>query len=315
LGVSASSAAISAALRSAQSAGSSPPCRAHRLGHLERRVRPLEVLAGRGDLGIAERRTVAVVAAAQVRRAEADHGPGADQARLVVDRARLVQGAGDRLGIVAIDVAHHVPAVGLEASGGIVGEPALDVAVDRDAVVVPDRDQLAEPERARQRARLVGDALHQAAVAEEGVGVVVDDLVAVTVVLRGQHLLGERHADRVADALTERAGGGLDAGGVAVLGVARGLRVPLAEGLQVVDRDVVAGQVQQRVDQHRTVAVGEHEAVAVRPIRVGRVVAQHVVPQHLGDVGHAHRRPRVSGIGLLDGIHAERADGVGEFSA
>jgi hypothetical protein len=255
------------------------------------------------------------VAAAQVRRAVADHGLGADQARLVVDRARFVQRAGDRLVIVAVDIPHHVPAVGLEALRGIVGEPALDVTVDGDAVVVPDRDQLAQPQRAGKRAGLVGDALHQAAVAEEGVGAMVDDLVAVTVVLRGEHLLGQRHADGIADALAERPGGGLDAGGVAVLGVTGGLRVPLAERLEVVDGDVVAGQVQQRVDQHRAVAVGEHEAIAVRPARVGRVVTQQVVPQHLGDVGHAHRGARVTGIGLLHGIHAERADGIGEFTA
>ena len=43
-----------------------------------------------------------------------------------------------------------------------------------------------------------------------------------------------RHADRVAQALAERAGGGLHAGRVAVLGVARGQAAPLAQRLQVV---------------------------------------------------------------------------------
>ena len=38
-----------------------------------------------------------------------------------------------------------------------------------------------------------------------------------------------RHADRVGEALAERAGGDLDAGGVADLGVARRGRTPLAE--------------------------------------------------------------------------------------
>jgi hypothetical protein len=36
-----------------------------------------------------------------------------------------------------------------------------------------------------------------------------------------------------------------------------------------------------------------------------------VVPQHFGDVGHAHRGTRVTGIGFLDGIHGQGADGVG----
>ena len=44
----------------------------------------------------------------------------------------------------------------------------------------------------------------------------------------------------------------------------------LAEVLDVVDRrPLVAGQVQQRVDQHRAVAGREDEAVAVGPVRVG----------------------------------------------
>ena len=55
--------------------------------------------------------------------------------------------------IVAGDVANDAPAVGLEAPRGVVGEPVLDVAVDADAVVVVDGDQLGEPERAGQRAR------------------------------------------------------------------------------------------------------------------------------------------------------------------
>ena len=80
---------------------------------------------------------------------------------------------------------------------------------------------------------------------------------------------GHRHADRVADALAERAGGGLDAGGVAVLGVAGGERAPLAQVREVLERQAVAGQEQLRVERDAGVAAGQHEAVAARP-RSGR---------------------------------------------
>jgi hypothetical protein len=113
----------------------------------------------------------------------------------------------------------------------------------------------------------------------------------------------------------ERPGGSLDAGRVAVFRMARGLAVQLAEILQVVDRQVVAGQVQQRIQQHRAMAVGQHEAVAVGPLRVGRVVAQVAVPQHFGDLGHAHGRAGMAGIGLLHAVHGKGADGVAERSA
>ena len=65
----------------------------------------------------------------------------------------------------------------------------------------------------------MADAFHQAAVAEEDVGAVVDDGVPGAVELARQHLLGEREADRVREALAERAGRRLDAGRRADLGM------------------------------------------------------------------------------------------------
>jgi hypothetical protein len=142
-------------------------------------------------------------------------------------------------------------------------------------------------------------------------------------VVPGHPLLRDRHADRVAHALAERAGRGLDAGGVLVLGVPGGLAVELAEVLEllegqrrlVVDLAVLvdvldAGEVDERVQEHRGVAVGEHEPVAVRPQRVRRVVVQEPVPHGVRDRGQAHRRARVPGVGLLNGVHGQRADGV-----
>ena len=240
---------------------------------LERSVRPADVFAGAGDFAAAQRRAVAIVAALLVRRAAADGRLAADQAGLVGDRLGGEYGKLDGVAVMAVYVGDDVPAVGLETLRRVVGEPAFDMAVDGDAIVVPEGDQLAQAKGAGERAGLVRDAFHQAAVAEKGVGVVIDDLVAGPVELGGQHLLGERHADRIGDALAERAGGRFDADCNAIFRVPGGLRVKLAEVLQVVDREIVAGQVEERIKQHRTVAVRQHEAIAVRPLRVGRVVA------------------------------------------
>ncbi|MNL27300.1 hypothetical protein D3C87_1488830 [compost metagenome] len=211
---------------------------------------------------------------------------------------------------MAVHAADHVPAVGFETLRGVVGEPVHHVAVDRDAVVIPQRDQLVQLERAGQRAGFVADAFHQAAIAQEHIGVMVDDVVAGAVEFLAQQALGQRHAHRVGDALAQRAGGGFHARRDAVLGVAGGLAVQLAEVAQFLDRQVVAGQVQQRVDQHRTVAVGQHEAVAVGPVRVRGVMLQVPAPERHGDIRHAHRCTGVTGIGLLDGVHGKHADGV-----
>ena len=90
----------------------------------------------------------------------------------------------------------------------IVGGRERGRAVDRDAVVVEQHDQPAEPEMAGQRDRFLADAFHQAAVAADHIGVVIDDVVAEA---GASMALGERHADRLAEALAERAGRGLDA--------------------------------------------------------------------------------------------------------
>ena len=273
---------------------------------------PANVGTGSRDFVGAERGTMHVVRAGLVWRTHTDDCLAADQCRLAHFGAGGQQRTFDGFGVVAVHIGDDLPAIGLKAFRRVVGEPALDVAVDRNPVVVVKRDQFAEAERAGQRAGFMRDAFHQAAVAKEHVGRVIDDLMVRLVELGRQHLFGNSEADGVGDALTERAGGRLDAGCVADFRVAGGTRAELAEILQIVDRQVVAGQVQQRVDQHRAMAVGKHETVAVRPFRVGRVVPQVAAPQHFGDFGHAHRRAGVAGVCFLHGVHGQCANRAGE---
>jgi hypothetical protein len=158
----------------------------------------------------------------------------------------------------------------------------------------------------------VADALHQVAVAAEDEGAVVDGVETVAGVdAGGEHALGKGHADGVGDALPEGAGGGLDADGVAVFGVARRQAVELAEVLEVVDGEGVAGEVEQAVEEHAAVAAGEHETVAVGPVGARRVVAQMLEPEDGGDIGHAHGQAGVAGVGGLDPIDRKATDGIG----
>jgi hypothetical protein len=207
-----------------------------------------------------------------------------------------------------------VPAVGSKPLRRVVREPADHLAVDGDAVVVVEDDELAQAQGARQRAYLVGDSLHQAAIAAERIGVVVDDGEAGAVEFIGKELLRERHADRIRHSLAERAGRGLNTQREVVLGVTRGLAAQLPERLQVLDLEGVAGQIKQGIQQHRAVPVGQHEAVAIDPARVARVVPEEAPPQDLGDVRHAHGHARVARIRPLHGVHGQCADGVGKFA-
>ena len=113
--------------------------------------------------------------------------------------------------IVTLDVADDMPAIGFETLRGVVGEPAFDVAVDRDPVVVVERDQLAQAPACRPANRLRARCLPSGNRRRGTPGEVIDDLMVRAVEFGSQDLFGKRHSDRVADALPERAGGGFDA--------------------------------------------------------------------------------------------------------
>ena len=157
------------------------------------------------------------------------------------------------------------------------------------------------------------DAFHQAAIAHESPSAVIDDGQTFAIELRSQQLFGQCHADRIGNTLPQRARGGFYAQMRFMFRVTGGVRTQLAEGAQVVYGQRIAAQVQNRIQQHRGVTIGEHEAIAVDPGRIGWVVAQEASPQHFGDVGHAHGGTRMSGIGLLDGVHGQGSDGVGQL--
>ncbi len=179
-----------------------------------------------------------------VGRAPADHGLAADQGGTAGFLARGFDGGLDLVGVVAVHVTHHLPAIGFEAGRRVVGEPALGFAVDRNAVVVIEDDQLAQPERAGQRTGLVRDAFHKTAVAREAPGVMIHERGIGVIEARCQRGFTQRHAHGIGQTLAQRAGGRLDARGHEVFRMTRGLGMQLTKILDVVERYVIAGQMQ-----------------------------------------------------------------------
>ena len=252
------------------------------------------MLLGQPHLLLPERRPVGAGGVVLVRAALRDVRPDDDQRGLVRDGDRVLERL---LEVVEPDVlleVLHVPAVRLVALADVLGERQLGVALDRDVVLVVERDQPAEAEVAGQRGRLAGDPLLEVAVGGDRERPVIDYLMAGAVEAGREHPLGQRHPHRVGDPLSERAGGDLDPGQVAVLGMTRGHRAELAEPLEVVlEADVVAGQVQGRIQQHRRVPAREHEPIAVRPVRLMRAVAHDPRVQDVRDRRQGHRGSRV----------------------
>jgi hypothetical protein len=173
-------------------------------------------------------------------------------------------------------------------------------------VVVVDPAEAVEALVPGKRGGLIGDPLLEVAVPAEDVDVEVEQLEAGGVVTGGEPLRGDRHPDAGRDPLAKRPGGRFHAGGPAVFRVPGALGVELAEALDVLEAhrgladDLVVGvdradarQVEQRVEQHRRVAVGQDEAIAVRPDRLLGVEPQEPLPEHVGDGRERHRRAGV----------------------
>src|SRR5690348_15124405 len=105
--------------------------------------------------------------------------------------------------------------------------------------------------------------------------------------------------------------------------MSRTFAIELTKVLDIVERDAqlahlfiigvdcfYSREVQHRIQEHRGVTGGKDETVAVRPDATFRIKAQHAVPQRVNDRSHRHRSAWMSGVGLLHGIHTQRADGV-----
>ena len=164
---------------------------------------------------------------------------------------------------------------------------------------------------AGQGAGFRSDALLVAAITHHHIGVVIHEGGAGLVELGGQVGFSDRQTHGVGDAGAQGAGGHFHAGGFKGFGVTGRLGAPLAELLDVVDRHrVVAGEVQQRVQQHAAVTSRQHKAVAVEPLGVLGVVLQKLVPQRITHGCAAHRQAGVAALGLVDGIDRQHPDAV-----
>src|ERR671924_1770589 len=100
---------------------------------------------------------------------------------------------------------------------------------------------------ARKAGRFRGHAFHQIAVTDDGIREVIDDLEPRPVVARRQMSFGDRHADTIAETLTERTGCCFHAGRHLAFGMAGGTASPLAKLFYLFEWQIVAGQIEHAV--------------------------------------------------------------------
>ena len=155
----------------------------------------------------------------------------------------------------------------------------------------------------------MGNAFHHVAIAGDEVDVVVDDLL-IAVEHRTHVRFGHRHAHRVADPLAQRAGCRLDSGSVAELGMSGRLALPLPELFQVIECEIVTSEIEHAVQQHRRVTGRQYKAITIEPVRIGRVIAEVLCPEHVGEWRQRHWSAGMAGVCFLNGIHRENSDRV-----
>ena len=291
--------------------GGVAPMRERLLRYEERfAARPAVGLLGERDFVLAQRFAVRLGRVLPVGRAEANVRLGDDERGALRLGLRGGDGRVDGREIIHVGHVQHLPAVRLEALGRIITAGERRAAVDGDAVVVEEADELAELEIARVARRLVRDALHETAVTSHEVRVVVDDRVPRAVERGREVRFGNRETDGVGDTLTQRPRGGLHALGVVHLGVTGGEALPLAEVFDLLKREIVAGQVQRAVQQHGRVSHREHEAIAVGPVRRRGVVAQMLRVQRVRQRRERHGGAGVPRLGGLHRVHGEGTNGI-----
>ena len=72
----------------------------------------------------------------------------------------------------------------------------------------------------------------------------------------------------------------------------------------------VPRQVHQRILQHAPVTGGQHESIAVKPLRILRVVRHRFAENHVAHRRAPHGQTRVTRVGLVDGIDGQETNGV-----
>src|ERR1700723_811564 len=239
--------------------------------------------------------------------------------RLPKDPERLF----DTIDVVRIADSQDLSSVSNESCLNVFGERNARVAFDRDVIVVVNPAQVVEPEMSGQRCSLRCNTFHQAPVTTDCINVVVEDLEARSIVVVGEPFLRDCHADARCRTLPERASCGFNTRHPVVFRMAGSLAVELAEATDIVERDrrlpqcfvvgihsLNAGEMERRPEQHRGMAVRQHEAIAIGPDRVLRIEFKDTIPYRIDKRRERHWRSGVSGVGLLHGIDGERANRV-----
>ena len=85
-----------------------------------------------------------------VRRTLADCRAADDKRRFLCGFLRLSDRLINGVDVVSVNRTNHIPAIGLESAAGVIAEPAANITVNRNTIVIVKRDELIELPDARE---------------------------------------------------------------------------------------------------------------------------------------------------------------------
>ena len=179
-------------------------------------------------------------------RAFADHSFACDQARAVISH-RFVNRALDISEVMAVALYNMPTGCGVSRLDVFTGRK-ISAAIDRDVVIVPQHNHPAQLQMACNPDRFMVDALHQATIARNHPGAVVDQIIAENGI---EMSFGHGHADRHRQSLAQRTSRAFDTIKQEVLRVPCAWTSQLTEISNIIHRwGRISRQMQQAVDQH-----------------------------------------------------------------
>ena len=199
----------------------------------------------------------------------------------------LGEGFGDCFGVGSVD-SQHIPSPCCIFCSHILAVNGVDVGRELHAVAVVEHYEVAQAEESGDTAGTLRDFFLNTAVADEGVGLVGNDVAEAC--LEETFCDGASHGHCMA--LSEGTGCVLDAAFGVKFGVSRGYAAPLAELLEFGSGEL-ACEGKHRIKHWRHVAGVEEEAVACEPCGVVRVGDEKPGIKHIHEVGATHGATRV----------------------
>ncbi len=136
----------------------------------------------------------------------------------------------------------------------------------------------------------------------------IDNLQAGSIKASCSHLLTNGHTHCIGDSLSQRACRCFHPVRFTIFRMPRRLRTELSKLLQVIQGELVSGQMQEGIKQHRAMTTRQDKAIPVGPAGVGGVVPHPVEIEDRSDIRQTQRSSWMSRVGFLDRVGGQSSD-------